>query len=257
MNTTSLSISSGFAAIGVIAGLSVPAHATLQIIAEVNGVATPLCIDNAACDMNPAIGIIQVGDGALDGVEVNGSIQTSTGTPAHPGPDVLNTSSLSIVNLTDETKTVTVVVSDTDFKGPVASWATAGSGTWQDAIGSSITLNWYNDPANAQGASTPTDTPGTLIDTFSSTATVRADSFHHNGVGLASDSGPFSMTEQAIFTLTPGAELVSRGQTEIKTPVPEPSTWALMALGFAGLGYVGYRRARKDRLAVPARYVSF
>jgi hypothetical protein len=26
--------------------------------------------------------------------------------------------------------------------------------------------------------------------------------------------------------------------------VPEPSTWALMPLGFAGLGYAGYRRAR-------------
>ncbi len=26
-------------------------------------------------------------------------------------------------------------------------------------------------------------------------------------------------------------------------PVPEPSTWAMMLLGFAGLGYAGYRRA--------------
>lgn len=99
MSASSLSILSGFAAVGVIAGLSVPAQATLQIIAEVNGVATPLCVDNAACDKNPATGIIPVGDGALDGVEVNGSIQTSTGTPAQPGPDVLNTSSLSIINL--------------------------------------------------------------------------------------------------------------------------------------------------------------
>jgi hypothetical protein len=27
--------------------------------------------------------------------------------------------------------------------------------------------------------------------------------------------------------------------------VPEPSTWAMMALGFAGLAFVGYRRSRK------------
>ena len=32
--------------------------------------------------------------------------------------------------------------------------------------------------------------------------------------------------------------------------VPEPSTWAMMVLGFAGLGFAGYRRARK---ACPAR----
>ena len=26
---------------------------------------------------------------------------------------------------------------------------------------------------------------------------------------------------------------------------PEPSTWAMMVLGFAGLGFAGYRKARK------------
>ena len=29
--------------------------------------------------------------------------------------------------------------------------------------------------------------------------------------------------------------------------VPEPSTWALMLLGFAGLGFAGYRRGRAQR----------
>jgi PEP-CTERM motif len=27
--------------------------------------------------------------------------------------------------------------------------------------------------------------------------------------------------------------------------VPEPSTWAMLLLGFAGLGYVGYRQAKR------------
>ena len=35
------------------------------------------------------------------------------------------------------------------------------------------------------------------------------------------------------------------------TLVPEPSTWAMMLLGFAGLGYAGYRRTQKGQ-AVPA-----
>ena len=30
------------------------------------------------------------------------------------------------------------------------------------------------------------------------------------------------------------------------TAVPEPSTWAMMALGFAGIGFAGYRGARKS-----------
>jgi unsaturated chondroitin disaccharide hydrolase len=33
------------------------------------------------------------------------------------------------------------------------------------------------------------------------------------------------------------------------TTVPEPSTWAMMLLGFAGLGFAGYRRARVGRTA--------
>lgn len=30
------------------------------------------------------------------------------------------------------------------------------------------------------------------------------------------------------------------------TPVPEPSTWAMMLIGFAGLGYAGHRASRKS-----------
>jgi hypothetical protein len=33
-------------------------------------------------------------------------------------------------------------------------------------------------------------------------------------------------------------------------PTPEPSTWAMMLLGFAGLGYAGWRRSAKARPAI-------
>jgi hypothetical protein len=36
------------------------------------------------------------------------------------------------------------------------------------------------------------------------------------------------------------------------TPVPEPSTWAMMLIGFVGLGFAGYRSGRVRRGAVPA-----
>ena len=31
-------------------------------------------------------------------------------------------------------------------------------------------------------------------------------------------------------------------------PVPEPSTWAMMILGFAGVGFMAYRRKSKQAL---------
>jgi hypothetical protein len=34
--------------------------------------------------------------------------------------------------------------------------------------------------------------------------------------------------------------------------VPEPSTWAMMFLGFAGVGYLGYRASAKRQAALPA-----
>ena len=35
----------------------------------------------------------------------------------------------------------------------------------------------------------------------------------------------------------------------VGTPVPEPSTWAMMLAGFAGIGFLGYRKVRKGTLA--------
>ena len=49
------------------------------------------------------------------------------------------------------------------------------------------------------------------------------------------------------FTAGPNGE--NDGLFGALTPVPEPSTWAMMGLGFATLGLAGYRRARKARLA--------
>jgi hypothetical protein len=46
--------------------------------------------------------------------------------------------------------------------------------------------------------------------------------------------------------LKPGEEVVA---VLPATPVPEPSTWAMLLLGFGGLGFVGYRQTRKSQAA--------
>jgi len=32
--------------------------------------------------------------------------------------------------------------------------------------------------------------------------------------------------------------------------IPEPATWAMMVIGFAGLGFAGWRKARAARVVV-------
>jgi hypothetical protein len=98
----------------------------------------------------------------------------------------LNASSTSLISTNATPTAINFIVSDTDFTGPVTSFITSGAGVFQSAptnAGSSITLNWLDDPTNTQGA-TGGATPGTLIDTFSHTQDALADSFSHNGAGL-------------------------------------------------------------------------
>lgn len=201
-----------------------PANATLQIAVDIGG-SIFTCADNAACDLNPAVGTLQVGETVLDGVDLTGSIQTSI-----HGPSVLSTSSLIIHNTTLGLRTGEAIVSDTGYAGPVGAIELSGAGTWSLASGSTTTNRWYADAANGQGAGLGFLTPGTLLDTFSSAAVGRSDSYAHDFTAPFSALGPYSMTEQVDLTLVGGGSLVNRGQT--MTAVPEPSTWALLALGF-------------------------
>jgi hypothetical protein len=82
-----------------------------------------------------------------------------------------------------------------------------------------------------------------LDQTFASLAA--ADSFFQDQViDLGSSFGPGA-------ALTFGYNLVADGSggygfdLAVGGAVPEPSTWALMAIGFAGLGFAGYRGSRK------------
>ncbi len=80
-----------------------------------------------------------------------------------------------------------------------------------------------------------------ILDTTFRSLAVAESFFHDDVIDLGSNFGP-------TIDLTFGYTLVADGpggfgfDLAIGGAVPEPSTWAMMLAGFAGLGFMGWRR---------------
>jgi len=75
---------------------------------------------------------------------------------------------------------------------------------------------------------TPGSFSGWMLETFDFTAAATSETLSFLAVGTPASNLP-------PFALLDGVSL---------TAVPEPSTWAMMLVGFCGLGYAAYRRRR-------------
>jgi hypothetical protein len=255
--------SGALASLGVLFLTSVvprPAHAALQLSFTATDTTTSATnsqtfVDGGAGDTSTPggnttpDGVLALPNGQviLSGVTVNGSISEALGTPPLASAiTVLSSGSSSITNGSADPVHITVAVSATNFNAGSRTASVTGSGTFQLSIGSSISLGWYDDSTNTQGANTSTDHPGNLVDSFSFTSTSAIDSFSVNdGPFTVSDPGPFGMTLTFDFTLLPGGSLVSRGQSEIEE-LPEPFSLAIMGSGLLALGTLQAFRRRRD-----------
>jgi hypothetical protein len=254
LSTLLLAASFGFAALPA-------ANAALVLAGSVNG-SNVCAVDNDAfactwgtqiSDTNPDVGFLGLGTAAVplvvSGVEVFGSLHIAE---ILAGLNSLKSASLQVINTNDSTIDISIAVSANDFPGPSFEYSASGSGTFTLADGSTIDLEWFNDPGNALGASTPADRPGNLLGSGSHTALGTTSSYSFNfpaGPGFlplpAPDLGLYSMTVAFDISLVAGGRLTSRGQSLVKPvgAVPEPGTLSLFAIA---LGLLGWRLRKTE-----------
>jgi hypothetical protein len=67
------------------------------------------------------------------------------------------------------------------------------------------------------------------------------------GTDALDPRGLFFLNDQNLLVANadPGIQLLTPQDFVAGSPVPEPSTWAMLLLGFAGLGFVSYRTSRR------------
>lgn len=230
--------------VGILLGatmLAAPAHATLQI-AFTDGTTVITCADGQACDLaGPANNIIILNE-TVGQFHIIGTVAASL---SSTGEDNLQLSTSLIQNSGTTLGHLGIVVGDTNFIGPVNAVRESASLTFNDAVGSGpSTLSFFADPANGQPAGIGLSTPGSALFTTSGTPTTNPSSFAGSNLSLFSAAGPFSMAEAANLALLGGSSITGFNASMESSAIPEPSTWAMLGIGFGLLAWVGLLRSR-------------
>jgi hypothetical protein len=235
MRSTIVSISA--AALIIAAGLT-PAHARLQLSISANG-STFTCFDGQlSCDVSGGANNLLTIDQTIGGAFAQITLATSS----FGAVNELTLSSANIINESGAPIDIKLLASDTGFVPPVSFIKNSASLTFNDAVGSpASTEQFWADAAGAQGAN-PNNTPGALLATVTGTPLTNPDSFSGSLTKPFDALAPFSMTEGASLNLITGGSVTGFSQNMQSGVVPEPSTWALMLIGFAALVGLAARR---------------
>jgi len=100
-------------------------------------------------------------------------------------------------------------------------------------------------PSITNATWSPTQAPSTLQ--FSYTNNETLDFYAQLSAGT-SGIGSITVLDPLSFDLTPGTSFTADAPGFLTASVPETSTWAMMILGFCGLGLMAYRRKSKPAL---------
>jgi hypothetical protein len=141
------------------------------------------------------------------------------------GQQVINGNSF---NATTTGGTLAVFITASDLTMPTGAFFSSFTNQiLEGGVTSVQLLTFYNSNNAIFGTATPL---GSM--SFNSIGSGVQTSFLNSG------AGPYSVTEEYIITSTGSGDASST----IVVSVPESSTWAMMILGFFGVGFMAYRR---------------
>ena len=206
----------------------------------------------AILDLNG--GVIPHGDPQLYTVDFTAAIANTAITFAfREDPAFIYFSNASV---TDVTTPSSNLLTNGDFSG----------GTYTDNGNSATPVGWTY--ANVYGATYGGVVQGTTwydgavqaYDAISQTISTTVGDVYEISFYVTDNSGltnwsSLSTNGDTTDTGGNGADVLAYAQAGLPPPgtVPEPSTWAMMLIGFAGLGFAGYRASRKTQQLASSR----
>jgi hypothetical protein len=209
------------AAVAVIGLFLASPHAEATVVSSLNGVVVPM----------PAVNYFGAGPQVFDGGEV-----TWTSTNA---------------NSTFGITTPYYFYVNGQWDGALGPMAGVNSSFYDSGVTDTMTFT-FTTPVSAVGGFInysplyliDDSVPATVVSVYSPTHVLLESTTLSFLTGNATNSGQFVgfVDVGPIGSLTLSDNYV--GLVGLTLPVPESSTWAMMLIGFAGLGFAGYRKAK-------------
>jgi hypothetical protein len=130
-------------------------------------------------------------------------------------------------------------------------WNIEGGQVTMNGSGNALTIVWGSPNDNNPAATNTVSFYSGANGTGSLIGQVLASDLYSNFSNINNTQDP-GYVISFLSDQTFGSVVFTTGSSDFEfavAGVPEPSTWAMLGIGFAGLALGGYKRSRRDRLA--------